>query len=367
MPRAGIETWLMHVLRTVDPARHRLDFLVHTDQPLAYDEEIRSRGARLIQCLHPRNPARYGRRFLQILREEGPFDIVHSHLHLFTGTALTLARLGGIGVRIAHGHSDTRRSPSERSLLRKGYGGLQRRLVSASATHGLAVSSGAAVSLFGPRWQEDPRVRVLALGLDLKPFAKDPDPTARAELGLPADALVLGHVGRATEPKNHAFLLEIFKEALRLEPRAFGLCVGDGPLRASLEARAQALGIAGRVRFTGVRSDVPRILRSAIDAFVFPSIYEGLPLALVEAQAAGQGCIAADHLPREAFVTPRARPLALEAGAEAWARAALEEARKSVSTPAPDTSGWAFDLQRSTNALLGVYEAAIQGTAGREG
>jgi hypothetical protein len=70
---------------------------------------------------------------------------------------------------------------------------------------------------------------------------------------------------------------------------------------------------------------------------------------------------------REAFVTPRARPLALEAGAEAWARAALEEARKSVSTPAPDTSGWAFDLQRSTNALLGVYEAAIQGTAGREG
>lgn len=359
MPRAGAETWLMGVLRKVDPERYRMDFLVHTTEPKAYDEEIRSLGARVLPCLAPSQPLRYARSFQRIMRDDGPWDIVHSHVHYFSGYALLLARRAGVPVRVAHSHNDSRRAPSERSAARWLYRLVQRQLIDLNATHGLAVSAGAAEALFGSRWAED-GVRVMPLGIDLASFGGPVDRSLRAGLGIPADALVLGHVGRLTEQKNHAFLLEVLKEAVARDPRCFGLFVGEGPLRPALEARARALGIHDRIRWTGVRADVPTLLRSCMDVFVFPSLYEGMGLALVEAQAAGLPCLAPEHLPPEVAVTRRLHLLPLDAGAAAWAELAVQEARNSVSTAPPDTSGWPFDLERSTRTLLAFYDGTVQ-------
>src|SRR6188474_985657 len=107
MDRGGVETWLMHVLREWDRGRGQMDFLVHTTRQCAYDEEVRALGARIIPCLTPRRPWSYSKRLRRILRDFGPYDVVHSHVHHFSGMVLRAARTSGVPVRIAHSHNDT--------------------------------------------------------------------------------------------------------------------------------------------------------------------------------------------------------------------------------------------------------------------
>jgi hypothetical protein len=107
MNRGGIETWLMHILRHIDPDRFQMDFLVHTTEPCAYDEEVYAIGSKIIPCLNPSKPWVYASNFKRILREYEPYNIVHSHVHHFSGYVLWLAKQAGIPVRIAHSHNDT--------------------------------------------------------------------------------------------------------------------------------------------------------------------------------------------------------------------------------------------------------------------
>jgi glycosyltransferase involved in cell wall biosynthesis len=330
--RGGTETWLMNVLRQIDRARYRMDFLVHTASPGAYEEETRRLGAGIVTCLRPSRPDVYARDFRRLLGAHGPYDVVHSHVHHYSGFIVRLARQAGIGVRIAHSHSDTSRIQAEANPARRLYYTLTRHWIHRHATQCLAASPAAAAALFGGDWEERRRCALLYCGIDLAPFRAATDPTAvRAELGVPRDAFLVGHVGRFVPVKNHAFLLEVVAALARTAGADAGadddddvhaVLVGDGPLRPALAEQAIRLGIAGRVHFAGNRSDVPRVL-SALDAFVFPSRYEGLPLALVEAQAAGVPCVISDAIPPEADAIPRLiRRLPLSAPAAAWAAAA---------------------------------------------
>ena len=143
----------------------------------------------------------------------------------------------------------------------------------------------------------------------------------RRQLGL-ADELVIGHVGRFNPQKNHPFLLDIFAALLRKEPNAVLLLVGGGEDMLKIQAKAHALGIAEHVRFLGVRSDVADLMQ-AMDVFVFPSLYEGLGLVLIEAQAAGLPCVVSDTIPREAYLTDLVTAEKLSSSVEAWAEKIL--------------------------------------------
>src|SRR5208283_2990654 len=107
MDTGGVETWLMHILRRIDRDRYRFDFLVHTTKPCFYDDEIKSLGCRIIPCLHPSRPWQYAWNFFRLLKEHGPYDVVHTHVHHFSGFTLMLAHLAGVPMRIVHSHSDT--------------------------------------------------------------------------------------------------------------------------------------------------------------------------------------------------------------------------------------------------------------------
>ncbi|HXG09742.1 MAG TPA: glycosyltransferase family 1 protein [Gemmataceae bacterium] len=364
MNRAGVETWLMHVLRHIDRERYRMDFLVHTDRPGDYDEEIRRFGARLLVCPHHRRPWAYARRFRQILRECGPFDVVHSHVHLFSGFVLRLASAAGIPLRIAHSHSDTTRVEAAAGVLRRGYRRLMRRWIRKYATVGLACSRKAAAALFGPDWERDGRWRVHYCGIDLEPFRQVVDRLAvRAEFGIPPDAWVLGHVGRFHPAKNHSFLVEIAAEVARCRPDMRLLLVGDGPLRPQVEQRIAALGIADKVILAGRRPDVPRLLLGAMDVFVFPSHHEGLPLVVLEAQAAGLPVVMSDQVTDEVcLIEPLVRRLSLQHSAEEWARStlvagrleiALAEARERVAASA-------FNIRMGVATLSHLYASSVE-------
>jgi glycosyltransferase involved in cell wall biosynthesis len=299
--RAGVETWLVNLIRRADRSRLAMDFLVHTDRTCAYDEEVLASGARIFRC--PRRPvADHLRKVWQAIRTPEPYDVVHSHVHAYSGWVLSLAASAGVPVRIAHSHLDSRSEDRTASGIRRAYLVAMRRLIARHATAGFAVSEEAGKALYGETWGRDPRWSILRCGIDTTVFDAPPRPGLRAKLGIRDDAIVIGHVGRFDSQKNHAFLVAIAQELAAFEPRAHLLLVGDGPLRGSIEQSVREAGLANRVTFAGIRSDVASLMTGAMDAFVLPSVFEGLPLVVVEAQAAGLPCLVSDAVSPESGV-----------------------------------------------------------------
>ncbi len=305
MRPGGIETWLLEVLRRIDRQRFQLDFLVHTDQPQPYDDEIRALGGRVIPCLAAQRPWRYAPQFRRALAANGPYDVIHSHMHLYSGFILRMAAQAGVPVRIAHSHTDTRPIVASSGWLRRQYAALMQRWLARYATIGVGCSGQAVESLFGEDWRTDPRWRIYYCGIGMERFAQPVDQAAvRAELGIPSGRKVIGHVGRFEPLKNHAMIVETARELRRRRDDVHFLLVGEGDLRPTIEQQVAAAGLSDRFSFPGARSDVPRILRGAMDAFMFPSFREGLGLALVEAQAAGVPAVFTEAISPEVELVP---------------------------------------------------------------
>jgi glycosyltransferase involved in cell wall biosynthesis len=371
LERGGITTWLINVLRHMQSDLLQMDFLVHTTEPCSYDEEARSLGAQIIHCPGHRKPWIYAPQFTSLLKQHGPYHIVHSHCHRFSGLVLLLAYRAGIPIRIAHGHSNASPVRTAEGIFRRAYFSLMDRWIDKYCTAGFAASADAAKDLFGNNWQSDPRWKILFCGIDTAQFRRVYDRAlVRAELNLPADALVVGHVGRFTQPKNHLFMLDIFSYAVKIEPRLRLVFVGDGPEEEAVRQIAEQNGLNGNVLFLGSRPDVPRLLLSCIDLFLFPSVSEGLGLALVEAQAAGLPCLVSDAVPKEADLVPSLlRRLPLSKGPCEWAKQLLD----AIATPRAFSSQEAlavveespFNLSQSIRELQDAYcgrSHAQQGT-----
>ena len=365
MARGGVETWLMHILRHIDRDRFQMDFVVHTEKPCPYDDEARVLGSKIIPCLSPSKPWLYGRNFKRILREYGPYDIVHSHVHHFSGYVLYLAKQAGVPVRIAHSHNDTSAIDAKAGLPRQLYLSLTKWSISWCSTVGLGCSCNAVADLFGAGWKTDTRWQVLYYGVDLKPFYDRVDSIGvRAELGIPADAFAIGHIGRFETQKNHLFLLEIAAEVAKQEPKMHLLLIGDGSLRSDIEQKVVQMGLSDRVTFAGNRSDVPRLMLNAVDVFLFPSLHEGLGLVLIEAQAAGLPCIFSDVVPEEAdLVRPLLQRISLSKSASIWAEAVRSAKSDASAISQRDAlavvENTPFNIAASVKKLTEVYEANL--------
>jgi glycosyltransferase involved in cell wall biosynthesis len=368
MNRGGVETWLMHVLRHIDRERFQMDFMVHSAAPCVYDDEIRALGGRILPCLRYNRPWSYAKNYRNILAVYGPYDIVHSHVHHYSGYTLRLAHRAGIVARIAHSHTNAGPCDHSPNPLRRVYLSVANRWIRRHATIGLAPSRKAAEALFGPTWQNGSRCKLLYCGIDLDPFRAVREPSFRATLQLPPDAFVIGHVGSFVEVKNHPFLLEILRSVLDVDPKVCLLLIGDGPLRPSIESLAGQMNLSKRVVFTRLRSDVPRLLLSAVDLFVMPSLYEGLGLVCVEAQAAGVPCLFANTIPDEADVVPQlVTRLRLSQPASTWARVVLDirsqRPRISQAEALAMIEASPFNIHRAITELTHVYESAVTSLA----
>lgn len=363
MNRGGVETWLMHVLRHIDRDRFQMDFLVHTTKPCDFDDEIRALGSQVIPCLHPSRPFVYARNLRRLLREHGPYDVVHSHVHHYSGWTLSIAHRAGIPLRIAHSHNDTSSMQATAAIVRRAYLRLMRYWIHQHATHKLSASQSAAAALYGKNWHIDPQLQLLFYGIDLAAFRSDVDRSdLRARLGMPSDVFVLGHVGRFQEQKNHRFLIRVAAEICAREKTAIFLLVGDGPLRSEIELQVERMGLTDRIIFAGLRSDVPALMKGVMDVFVFPSLYEGLGIVLLEAQAAGLPCVVSDVVPEEADIVPQLiTRLSLGMTAANWAESILAQ-RNSNAYPSSKKSleaveQSAFNITASVQKLEAIYRA----------
>ena len=359
MNPGGVETWLLNILKFVDRDRFKFDICTFGPEPGLYANQVERLGGTMVPCPRTQNPWSFRSRFLRILRQ-GRYDVVHSHVTLFSGVVLRWASAESVPIRIAHSH--TSKDDKANTVGRKYYRSLMKSWIDHYATHGFAASRGAAAELFGGNWQRDARFRVLYYGIDRRPF-EDPivREQVRQEFGIPPGASVVGHVGRFVRAKNHRFLLEIGSEILKLRPNVHFLLVGDGPLRSDIETRAKAMGFDGNMHFLGVRTDIPRLMRGGMDLLIFPSFYEGFGLVLLEAQAAGLNCVVSDAVPEETAVVHHAvKFLPLSVGANRWAG---EVVRMLDSSLSPGASGrrlpeGRFTIQESVRNLESVYRSA---------
>lgn len=360
LDRGGVETWLMHLMRQAKRSELEMDVcaLSRNPAPAHYDAEFQQLGGVIHRCPQGRNLLDFSRRFRKLL-ESQKYDIVHSHVHYFSGFILREAAKCGVPVRISHSHTDRRQVPGEQRWYRRLYIRLMRRWLYRYATRGFACSDAGGRSLWGENWKSDARWRTLYCGIDLSPFANHvPNPSLRSELGIPEGATVWGHVGRFTPVKNHEFLVKLFAEARKKDDSLHLLLVGDGPLRPQIELLAAQLQVSQFVYFAGLRSDVPAIMMDAMDLFVFPSHYEGLGLVVLEAQVARLPCVVSTGVPAEAFFeNAPARRLSLHEPKENWVAACLEL----VKMPHCDNilavaEGSAFNITNSALSLARAYK-----------
>ena len=365
LDRGGVETWLMSVLRRLDPRRVRFDFVSHFGHEAVYDAEARALGARVFRRTDYRNMPRYMRRLRDLIAAEGPYDVVHSHVHDFSGAVVRAAVKAGVSARFAHSHNDTAAVDAAAGLPRRLYVRWMRRWINRHATRLVACSVPAGAALFGPDWQADPRAVHLPYGIDLHPFDVTPHRAAlAAALGLPVSAKVIAHVGRFDPQKNHRRLLQMAAVVLKEDPEARLVLVGEGPLRRESEQYAGSLGIRDRVVFAGVRGDVPDLMAGLFDVMLFPSLFEGLGLVVVEAQAAGLPVVMSDTVPDEAVkMNGRVDRLPLSEPDEAWARAVAgwlarrQEPRPAYAERLASLKG--FDVVQSVARLEALYFAAV--------
>jgi glycosyltransferase involved in cell wall biosynthesis len=323
MDRAGAETWLVHVLRAIDRSQFEFHFLVHTDKEAAYDDEIRSLGAHIHHRGGSRNPISYGRQFKSVLRQYGPFDVVHSHVYLFSGYIMRLAAEAGVPIRIAHSHTAPKDRPS--NIVRRNYEQLMRRWIRRYSTERIGVSRAAVDGLFGNQ-AAGTGATVLHYGLDFAPFLDRVDTKeVKTRFGIPENRKVIGHVGRFAPVKNHSFLVDVFERVVANRMDAHLLLVGDGALLPAIQADVEARGLSNRCTFAGLQSAVFPLL-SAMNVFVFPSFHEGLPLTVLEAQAAGVPILASRATPEEIDAIPNLiERRSLEEGPAAWASAVMDK------------------------------------------
>ncbi len=329
------------------------DFLLLWDEEDSFKEEISALGGSVYFTGKPalRDIPDYCRKIDRFFRErEGEYDAVHLHELYLNPFIFPLAKKYGIGTRIAHSHT-TKLSYNKIRALRNRILYLP---VNHLATHFFACSKAAGRVAFGRKTVDEGRLYVVNNAIDPQLFAFSPSDreNSRKEFGL-RDEFVVGHVGRLSPEKNHAFLLAVFREVLEARPDARLLLVGDGSLMNSLREQASRTGIRDSVIFAGQRSDVGALL-SAMDCFVLPSLSEGLGIVLIEAQCNALPCVASDAVPEEARILRSFRTLSLNDDSAQWTKAILGAGEREKEAVAAITAA-GFNIFDEAPKLLEKY------------
>ncbi|SHH68219.1 glycosyltransferase family 1 protein [Clostridium grantii] len=293
MNRGGAETLIMNLYRNMDRSKIQFDFL--TCKEGVFDKEILEMGGAINRIPYVTDVGHF--EYIKALNKffvtHPEYKIVHSHMDKMSGFILRAAKKAGVSMRIAHSHNTS----SEGSIAAKMYKWYSGISINKDATQFLACSNEASKWLFGKKSRSS---LVLKNGIELDDFgfSHKVRNSEREKMGLDEKAQVIGHVGRFCEQKNHSFIIDIFDELLKINPNAVLILVGDGPLRTKIESKVTDMGLTNSVKFLGVRGNVNELLQ-AFDSFIFPSLHEGLPVTLVEAQASGLSCFISEAITPE--------------------------------------------------------------------
>lgn len=315
MNAGGAETFLMKVYRAIDRTKFQMDFAVNVCEKGFYDDEIISMGGNIYHFPSKSESfVKYVKSLRKIIKENDYNYVLRITSNAIGFLDLAIAKYAGAKVCIARSSN----SSDGNSLKAKIAHFVGQKLLKKYVDVKIAPSTDAAVYTFGKKDVDSGFVCILPNGLDLNYFkySEDNRKVLRRKLGLEENDFVIGHVGRFNRQKNHLFLLEIFKRLRESKKNAVLMLVGSGELEPIIQKKVASYGLQKFVHFVGVRSDMPS-LYSAMDVLVFPSLYEGMPNAVLEAQACGLPCIVSDTITTEVNVVGNLKFLSLK-DVEIW-------------------------------------------------
>ncbi len=321
MDRAGIETMLMNYYRHIDREKVQFDFLCNKKKPGAYDDEVKELGGRIFHSpgLNPAKLPRYMKYMKNLFAEHPEYKIVEAHNGAFGVYALHGAKLGNVPVRIYHAHGAAITNDWKKPLKL-----ICLKFLPGNMTHHYTCGIAAARCYFGDAIVEAGDYEFIPNAIEVSRFTYNESIRAhiRKEYNLEGRH-VLGHVGRFMAQKNHTFLLDVFAEVVKKDPLATLVLLGDGELMDTIKEKASNLGISDKVIFVGNVGNANEWYQ-AFDMFILPSIWEGLPVVGVEAQAADLPCIFSDNITREIGLSNKASFIALDAPVEDWVKAIVD-------------------------------------------
>lgn len=301
MNAGGAETFLMKIYRQLDKEKYQMDFAVAVDEKAFYDDEITSYGGRIFH-ITPKSKGAL-KNFMEVMalvRDNNYQYVLRTSPHSLSALELFAAKLGGADVRVFRSsNSNTTTGSAKERLLHRLFFFMPRYFSNVK----FAPSTEAAEFLFGKGCVTDGTAFILhnAIDYDRYKFNSESREKLRRELKIDGKKVV-GHVGRLSRQKNHDFLLDFFAQYAAKDVSAVLLLIGEGELDADIRDKIAGLSLTDRVLMLGVRPDIPALL-SAMDVFVLPSLYEGLPNVVVEAQASGLPCLVSDRVTKEVDIT----------------------------------------------------------------
>lgn len=323
MNRAGTETMLMNIYRNIDRQKVQFDFISYSQEEAHYDNEIKELGGKVIKLSSTTSV----KELINAIKENGPYDVVHAHTLFNSGIAMLAAKKCGIKTRISHAHTTL---DNNSSMIRKLYTNGMRFLINKYSTKALACSREAGKYLFGEKEINKSKYSYFPNLINYEELLHNPENEVikfKEEYNL-NDGIVIGHIGTLKESKNHKFLIEIAKYMTEQNIDVKLILVGEGSLRKELENLTREYNISDRVHILGIRDDINVMLHS-MDVFVFPSIFEGLGLVLLEAQAAGLPCIVSEAIQPEADLGLNLfTNLKLDDGVEIWSKHIIKSVNK---------------------------------------
>lgn len=349
--RGGAETMVMNLYRAIDRTRIQFDFIVHNEKKQAYTDEILSLGGKIFHfpAFNGLNYFKMKKLWKRFFKEHSDYKILHSHVRSYASLYLPIAKKAGLKT-VIHSHSTSNG---------KGLDSVVKRIMQLplrwQADYFFGCSKEAGAWLFGDNIVNSPKYRILQNAIDTEEYCFNPEirKEYRKKLGL-GNKKTFIHVGRFHPAKNHPFLLNVFAQIHKLDPNTILLIAGDGELRSEIEKQIASLNLQKDVVLLGSRSDVPNLLQSA-DVFVFPSIWEGLPVTVVEAQAAGLPCFVSANVTKEVNITELVKYLPIDSGIDCWVNSInqISIEKKDVIDQIKNAG---FDIRYTADELANFYQ-----------
>ncbi|ELA59275.1 TPA: glycosyltransferase family 1 protein [Enterococcus faecium] len=351
MHRAGLETMLMNYYRHIDRSEIQFDFLTHRPYRSDYDDEIEAMGGKIYYAprLYPQNYPAYFKYMKDFFQEHPEYKVIHSHIDSMSYLPLLAAKKAGVPIRIAHSHN-TSIDRDFKYLLKQYY----RFKINSVANYRLACGEMAGKYLFGKK-----EFRFIPNAIDSKRFVYDKAirDIKRDELLLDGK-FVIGHVGRLSYQKNHKLLVNIFKEVIKKCEDSVLVLVGTGEKEAEIKKQIKELGLEEKVILLGNRTDVNELYQ-AMDVFVMPSYFEGVPVVGIEAQFANLPCIFSNKVPSEVKFSKLVDFVNLDAPLCDWVDGILKyskhyEVRGDLSE---DLTNSIYEITNSVEKLSNLYRS----------
>lgn len=337
----GIESFLTNIIRRLDMQQFSIDIVAASLKDSVFTQSLKQFGVRFWELSGSTRKIRRNLAVFRQLLAEQHYDVLH--LNIYQALSMCYAReakKAGIPVRIIHSHNTALRKSAGR-LLKLAIHAMAKQCMAENGTQFLACSSDAAQFMFPPEITDNGAFSVVPNGIETERFRFDREKRERfrEQWGLKGK-LVVGNIGRLCYQKNQTFLLDVFRELCSFRPESKLLLVGAGDDGPVLRDKAAQLGVEENVLFYGTTAS-PEETLWAMDAFAFPSLFEGLGIVAIEAQAAGLPVFCSEAIPKEAYVTEQIHQVPLDKGAKVWA--------KQISTcqPMQDRAGSVFKVRQA--------------------